>query len=99
MNSERGRYIIIDMENLAILETNILSEIQDCHPEYANQDELIKDAKQYLDMYSRDSWSAYIQYLKEWASSHEDCKYAGMTPDDYYYFWEQAISKKEGEKQ
>lgn len=90
-----GRYIVIDLKNLAILETNEPEEIKGSSPEYANLQELIEDAKNYLDMYGKDAWNAYIQYLKEWASSHEDHKHIGKDPVDFDYFVGAGLYKEE----
>lgn len=92
-----GRYIVLDLEKLALLETNAPEEIKECKTEYASLQELIEDAKEYLDMYGRDAWKAYIQYLKEWASSHEDHKYVGSEPDGFMYFVGMGLFKDKGE--
>lgn len=93
-----GRYIVIDLEKLALLETNVPEEIKECSTEYDNLQELIEDAKSYLDMYGKDAWNAYIQYLKEWALSHEDHKHVGSSPDDFDYFVGAGLFKNEEEK-
>lgn len=96
----RGRYIILDLVGLSILETDIPEEIKECHrPEYADLNQLICDAKEILDMYGRDAWDAYIQYLKNWVSTHEDYKYVGDTPDDYIYFCDNNFFGKEKDEQ
>lgn len=82
----KGRYIVMDLEKLALLETNVPEEIKECSTEYDNLQALIEDAKNYLDMYGKDAWNAYIQYLKEWVSSHEDHKHVGKNPVDFDYF-------------
>lgn len=94
----KGRYIVLDLEKLALLETNVPEEIKECSTEYASLHELIEDAKNYLDMYGRDAWKAYIQYLKEWISSHEDHKYVGNDPVGYDYFVGAGLFKDKGEK-
>lgn len=94
----KGRYIVLDLEKLAILETSAPEEIKECSTEYASLHELIEDAKNYLDMYGRDAWKAYIQYLREWASSHEDHKYVGSEPDSYMYFVSMGLFKDKGEE-
>lgn len=94
----RGRYIVLDLENLAILETDTPDEIKESSSEYNTLDELIGDAKGYLDEFRSDAWNAYIQYLKEWALSHEDPKHVGDEPDGYPYFLDRKFFNKEGEK-
>lgn len=93
-----GRYIVIDLEKLALLETNVPDEIKECSTEYADLQKLIDDAKNYLDMYGKDAWNAYIQYLKEWVLSHEDHKYVGSSPDGFDYFVGAGLFKDKGEK-
>lgn len=92
----RGRYIILDLVGLSILETDIPEEIKECHsPEYADLDQLLCGAKGYLDVYRKDAWDAYILYLKNWASTHADHKYVGDVPDDYIYFCDNNFFGKE----
>lgn len=97
MSKGHGKYFIIDLDKLAVLETDILEEIKECSCEYGSLDELIEDVEKCLAVYRKDVWDAYIEYVKEWAKTYEDQKHVGASPDSYDAFYSDWVSNKEGE--